>query len=125
MPNYPVRFVFLRNTNIAAVGIHCHWWTCKSHVWFHGRKTLVCLWFGTFCNGRTGFEGKQRPGCYSELQRACLANAAATEDRRIQVTDFARLLDISLCAAHSRCNVHGLQKSLNAGCASQMITKHR
>lgn len=69
--------------------------------------TQACLWFGVFGNGRTGFESKQRPRCYSGLQCVCLASAAVTEDRGIQVTNFARLLDISLCAAHCRSIVHG------------------
>lgn len=67
----------------------------------------VCLWFGAVGKGRTGSESKQRPGRYSRLQCACLANAAVTEDRRIKANDFARVRDISLCAAHSRSIVHG------------------
>lgn len=69
--------------------------------------THVCLWFGAVGNNRTGFESKQRPGRYSGLQCACLANAAVTEDRRVKVIDSARVLDISLCAAHSRSIVYG------------------
>ena len=69
--------------------------------------TQVCLWFGDVGNGSTGFEGKQWPRLYSGLQCACLAIAAVTVDKRIQVTDFARVRDISLCAVHSRSIVRG------------------
>jgi hypothetical protein len=69
--------------------------------------TQVCLWFGAVGNGEKGFEDKQRPGQYSGLQCACLANASVTVDRHFKVTDYARLLDISLCSAHSRSIDHG------------------
>ena len=64
--------------------------------------TQVCLWPGAVGDGKTGFEGKQRTGRYSGLQCACLANVSVTVDRHFQVTDFARLFDISLFSAHSR-----------------------
>lgn len=105
MSNYTVRFDFLRETSVAAwesiliggrVGS-----TCGIMV------TQVCLWFGAFGNGRTVLRASSGHDVTPDCCAFVLASAAVTEDRRIHSNDFARLLDISPCAAHIRSIVHG------------------
>ena len=124
MPNYTVRFYFCawqisQPWEFIVIGGHVRsTWSVS--------VTQVCLWFGAFGNGRTAFEGKQRPVWHSGFQCACLPDGVATQDRCVQVNDLARVLDISLCscAQYVHCpRPAGLQKSVNPGFTSQIITK--